>query len=154
MKIDKKDKIFSLLVRERAGWICEAKVKCSGKHYPEGDRRGLECSHFWSRTARSTRWCGMNAAAHCTSCHFHLGGNPILFNSWIEGHLGTDTMERVERLARTVAHFSKGQLEDIYWHLKDQYKIMLAKRADGETGRIEFETAPEILDLETAARMQ
>jgi len=53
IKIDKRDKIFSLLVRERAGHVCE---RCG-----VGRQAKLECSHIFSRTHRATRWHPDNA---------------------------------------------------------------------------------------------
>ena len=152
MKRDKRDAIFSNLVRERAGWTCENEG--CGKYYPEGQRQGLHCSHFFGRRYRSTRWHPDNAAAHCFSCHQKLGENRVDFTAWISQHLGDIGRERIRHLSQIVARFSKRQLEDIYWHMKDQHKAMLAKRANGETGRIEFDPAPALTDLESAARMQ
>ncbi len=81
---DPLDDLFSKLVRERANWCCE---KC-GKYHPEGTRRSLHCSHFFSRRKRSTRWDPRNAAAHCFKCHQELGENPIEFTKWIKAYLG------------------------------------------------------------------
>ncbi len=84
LRIDALDQLFSLYIRARAGWKCE---RC-GKYYPEGDRQGLDCSHFVGRAHKGTRWAEDNAAAHCRGCHQHLGANPILFVDWIINHMG------------------------------------------------------------------
>ena len=41
MKRDKRDAIFSLLIRERSSWCCE---RC-GEFVVEGERQRLHCSH-------------------------------------------------------------------------------------------------------------
>ena len=64
------DIAFSLCVRERANWKCE---RC-GKYYPEGRRKGLECSHHHSRGKWGIRHDPMNGEALCTGCHFEEGG--------------------------------------------------------------------------------
>ncbi len=84
IRIDPLDSLFSLYIRARAGWKCE---RC-GKFYPEGERQGLDCSHFVGRAHKGTRWAEDNAAAHCRGCHQHLGANPILFVDWILNYMG------------------------------------------------------------------
>lgn len=135
MKRDKIDDTFSKLVRERAEWTCE----CCGKEYPEGQRQGLHCSHFYSRRHKATRWSPMNAAAHCFSCHQKLGGNPVEFSAWIEKHIGSGALEILRERAHSICKLTKADKEDIYKHLKSEYKRMMALRADGVVGRIEFE---------------
>lgn len=135
MKRDKMDIIFSKLVRERANWTCEV----CGTHYPEGKRQGLECSHFFTRSKRSTRWHPKNAAAHCTKCHFHLGGNPIEFAEWIEGHLGKPEAEALRLKANTPLKFTKTMKADLYQEMKAEMSRLEALRSEGETGRLEFE---------------
>lgn len=135
IKTDKIDKVFSLLVRERPGWVCE----CCGKYYPEGQRQGLHCSHIFSRRHKATRWDPSNAAAHCFSCHQRLGGDPVEFHYWAQSHLGSGPLEIVREKAHSIVRLRKHDLEDIYRHLKSEYDRMMKLRANGETGRIEFE---------------
>src|SRR3990167_1019129 len=96
VKRDKRDAIFSLLVRERAGWRCE---RC-GKQFSREDGQGLHCSHFISRRHRSTRWHPDNAAAHCFSCHQWLGEHPLDFTIWIKAYLGMDRAETIYLLGQ------------------------------------------------------
>ena len=134
MKIDKRDRVFSLLVRERAGWVCEA----CGKHYEPGSQ-GLHCSHLVSRRYQSTRHHPLAAAAHCFACHQRLGGNPLDFSDWIRDHLGAEKTAELMALKNTLCKRSKTEKEEQYQHLKKQYNIILEKRKQGETGRIEFD---------------
>lgn len=136
MKIrrDKRDALFSLLVRERAEWHCEA---CH-RYFPEGDRRGLECSHFFSRRKRSVRWSPDNAAAHCFSCHQNLGENPIVFKKWIADYLGEKRLANLESRAQTIIRLKKHDLADIHANLKASFEDMAGRRKKGEWGRLEF----------------
>lgn len=134
IKLDKKDRIFSELVRERAGWECEV----CGNYFPEGNRRGLECSHFYSRRYRGLRFHPLNAAAHCTGCHAKLGGNPIDFAAWIEGHIGKAAAGNLRIMSTAITKLSKPAWEDVYKNMKAELVRMRQLRKGGQTGRIEF----------------
>ena len=117
IRIDKRDTIFSKLIRTRDKWTCQ---RC-GRKYEEGSQ-GLHCSHFFSRRHRGTRWSVENAAAHCMGCHAYLGGNPIEFAEWIEAYLGRDRFSQLRMKAMKVTKFTKADLEWIYQDLKAQLK--------------------------------
>lgn len=140
-KIDKFDKVFSLLVRERADWRCEAMLpnRCKG-YFPEGPgRRMLHASHFHSRRKQSSRFSPINCAAHCFSCHQYLGENPLEFREWIAAHLGEKKLRELNLLAGQIVRRSKRDKEDLYSEMKAWLRFMEAERAKGVTGRIEFE---------------
>ncbi len=134
IKRDKRDKIFSDLVRERANWTCE---HC-GKYFPEGARQGLHCSHLFSRRHRSTRWHPLNAFAHCFSCHKRLGENPVEFTRWAESRLGVHVVESLRARARSIVKWTRNDLEDLYARMKDSWESMQRERSNGKIGRIEF----------------
>src|SRR3990167_11322110 len=113
VKRDKRDAIFSLLVRERSSWRCE---RC-GKQFSREDGQGLHFSHFISRRHRSTRWHPENAAAHCFACHQYLGEHPMEFTRWVHNRIGQGRAGIMERLANVVAKFTKRDLESIYRHM-------------------------------------
>ena len=143
---DKRDALFSELVRERASWLCE---KCGAKPAP----RMLHCSHFFGRCYRSTRWHPDNAAAHCFGCHQWFTDNPIEFSYWIRfhfgkrgGHLGH--VGRIQRLSRVVAAFKKHDLAEIEADLKVELQLMRGARAKGVVGRIEFAAPRAVQALE------
>lgn len=137
IKRDKRDDIFSKLVRERANHTCE----CCGKHCgPDHSGGRLDCSHFFSRRHKSTRWEPLNAGAHCFACHQRLGENPVDFAKWIEEHIGRWLMDILREKAHQIVRLRKQDLEDIYQHLKAEYEKMLKLRAEGHRGRIEFES--------------
>ncbi len=135
IKRDKRDILFSMLVRERAEWACE---RCT-TYFSEGNRSGLECSHFFTRSRKSGRWNPLAAAAHCTGCHKELGSNPIQFHRWILAHLGPKKTSQVEALSAKIIHLKKHHKEEIHANLKASWEDMQARRKAGETGRIEFD---------------
>jgi len=135
VKRDKRDDMFSKLVRERANHTCESCGKYCGPHH-DGGR--LDCSHIFSRRHIATRWHPDNAVAHCFTCHQRLGENPVEFNRWAEDFLGKGLLDVVEELKNSICKMTKADKEDLYKHLKAEYAAMLEKRADGDTSRIEF----------------
>ena len=142
-KCNKRDAIFSLLIRERAGWRCE---RC-GKQFERG-APNLHCSHLFGRRHRATRWTSFGAVAHCAGCHFYLTEHPLDFAIWIRKHLGSRT-DIAHRFSQTVAKFSKKDLESIYRHMKAEYAKMLNRRKESNAASwIDFEDAPEIAALE------
>ena len=76
------DEVFSLAVRSRNLWRCEA---CDSRHNPpepmlefpdetKRSSRTLHCSHFWGKGSGSvwTRWSNQGAEAFCVTCHPRL----------------------------------------------------------------------------------
>jgi hypothetical protein len=118
IRIDKRDTVFSKLIRLRARFNCE---KC-GRYFPKG--HGLQCSHFFSRRHRSTRWDPDNAAAHCFTCHQQLGENPVEFAAWIRGYLGDVRYEALQLRRRQIVKRTKPELEDLYQHLKQEFAFL------------------------------
>lgn len=142
MKRDKHDAAFSNLVRERADWHCE---NCK-KYYPEGARAGLECSHFFTRSRKSTRWHPLNAAAHCTKCHFDLGGNPLKFADWIRDYLGRAKSGELSEANHAIVRWRKRDMEELYAEMKSELLRMKHLRAEGVRGRIEFDL-PKVREM-------
>lgn len=136
VKINKLDSIFSKLVRERVNYTCE---NC-GTYYPEGRARmAIHCSHYYSRRHQATRYHPDNAFAHCYGCHQKLGGDPGEFYRWYVERMGEGREELIREKANSIFKRTKADKEDLYKHMKEQHKTMLEKRANGETGRIEFD---------------
>ena len=144
MKRDKLDILFSKLVRERSGWTCD---NCH-KYFPEEDRQALHCSHFWTRSRRATRWHPNSAASHCVFCHKVFTEDPALFGAWIVTHLGQERSEEMRKLSLSYGHLTKGDKADIYKHLQGEYQKIMDQREQGVTGRIDFDPAPILVELE------
>ena len=146
MKIrrDKKDALFSDLVRERANWTCEA----CGK---QPERRMLHCAHIFGRRYRSTRWHPDNAIALCFSCHQHFTDNPTEFSGWVIERLGGTKgggYAALRRLSVVVAKFSKHDLAQIEADLRAEVGLMANARKAGARGRIEFDAPRPVAQLE------
>lgn len=138
IRISKQDRIFSKLIRERAGWKCE---RC-GTQY-EAHSAGLHASHIFSRRYAAIRWEPRNCVAHCFGCHQWYGGNPVLGGEWAKEHLGEEIIDDLRRRIIKPMKLTKADKEDIYAHLKVEYDAMLSKRASGKVGRIEFQSPYE-----------
>ena len=68
IKIDPRDKLFSLMIRERDKHTC---VFC-------GKKKGevsIQNSHFWGRGCKSLRFEPLNCDALCFYCHYKNEGN-------------------------------------------------------------------------------
>lgn len=134
-KITPADSAFSKCVRERNNWTCE---RCN-KQYEENSM-GLHCSHVYTRSHRTIRWCGDNAQALCFSCHQWYGGNPIESGKWVEGILGQGVIGLLREKMNSRVKVSKLEEKEIAAHYRNELKKLKQRRMEGETGRIEFES--------------
>lgn len=132
------DAAFSDCIRERANWCCEV-CGTDYRHKPQG----LHCSHYHGRGIWSTRFDPENAEAACYGCHAKLEGSPHDFYlRWIKklGQGAYDLLlERKNDIDRGREYRRTKGKGEVAKHYRTQLAIMQAKRADGETGRIEFE---------------
>ena len=135
IKSDKLDRVFSKLVRERAGWRCE---RCGTQYEPHA--QGLHCSHIFSRRCLALRWHPSNAVAHCYACHMWYGGNPILGAEWARGILGSDAVAELSRVFHQYIPIKSADKLEILANLERSYDAMLSRRVGGKLGRIEFES--------------
>lgn len=69
IKVSALDRLFSRYIRMRDRWMCQ---RCGRKFVPP-DTQGLDCSHYWSRRAKSTRFDEANCDALCMGCHTWFG---------------------------------------------------------------------------------
>lgn len=118
IRIDKRDTVFSKLIRLRARFNCE---KC-GKYFPLG--HGLQCAHIFSRRHQSTRYDPDNAVALCFTCHQYFGEHPTIFTAWVKKHLGDYRYEALEARHATVVKRTKADAEALYQHLKGEHRIL------------------------------
>lgn len=130
------DEAFSNCVRERADWTCE---RC-GKYFPEGSRGGIHCSHIYSRKHRTIRWAGDNAQALCFACHQWYGDSPADSGLWINDLMGEGGMAILREKRDSRVKVPKIEEKDIAKHYREQLRILEQQRAEGVTGRIEFES--------------
>lgn len=136
MKRNPADIAFSDAIRESRNYTCE---RCN-KYYPEGHRRGIECSHYYGRRAYATRYCLDNCDVLCTGCHMYFSANPAKYEIWKTEKMGEGAMQLLaERKNNTnLAKSIKKDLKAVKAHYKSEHERMKKLRADGVTGRIEF----------------
>lgn len=118
IRVDRKDVIFSKIVRLRARFNCE---KC-GRYFPLG--HGLQCAHTFSRRHQSTRYDFDNASALCFSCHQYFGENPTIFTAWIKKQLGDVRYNQLAVRHAKITKRTKADAEELYQHLKSQYRLL------------------------------
>ena len=134
---------FSLCVRERADWACQA---CGKKYEPWFTAKGLpanpglHCSHYIGRGNYSVRFDKHNADAHCFGCHQKFEGNPHIFMMWKSEQLGGLLYDILIEKSQDIMIGKQARREkkEIAAHYKAEFEKMQAKRASGKVGRIEF----------------
>ena len=113
VKIRKVDTMFSNLIRERDDWRCRA---CGGKskNY-KNNRRGLHCSHYYSRARENTRFDLDNCISLCTYHHNQWGhgdkrGN---YTEYMITRLGQKGFEELTKRANTYKKKNDAEMEEI-----------------------------------------
>ena len=133
IKIDARDRWFSLLVRERAGNRCEA---C-------GDNETVQCAHIQGRRHRATRWHPWNAICLDYKCHRFYTEHPLEFSLFLQQEHKIFTARQLDdviALSHSTPRYRKAELEEIRLNLKASYEKMMMERRAGVTGRIEFDS--------------
>lgn len=105
IKLDALDILFSEFIRRRAMLTggCE---RCLT---PKSDYKQLQCSHFFGRSKKSTRWDEDNAAGICFGCHQYLGSHPAEHTEWFKQRLG-DKYDLLLARTRTIGKPDKEAL--------------------------------------------
>lgn len=91
------DAKFSVLVRMRAGWRCEA----CGRDF-SSNRAELHCSHFWSRWNHAVRFDLENCDAICASDHEFFGLHRNEFKKWKRDRLSDERYEALRLRSQKV----------------------------------------------------
>ena len=128
------DAAFSKCVRERAEWACE---HCGTQHAENS--MGLHCSHHHGRGKWGVRFNPMNAEALCYGCHSHHGGTQRRMDMVLteaEQQLLLERMDDIQLAKEYRRSKGKGVIAK---HYREEYARMKQLRAEGVTGRIEFE---------------
>ena len=108
---DSLDKLWSLLVKHRAGWRCE---------YCGSREKMLNSHHIYSRSNRSTRWDLENGVCLCVGHHtfstkFSAHKTPTEFTEWLYKEKGEAWMSDLRVKAHAIAKlaiFEKQELLD------------------------------------------
>ena len=130
MKISPADKAFSDCVREAADNTC---ARC-------GLQGRVECSHIHGRRHRTIRWAKENAVAKCHGCHRWWHENPTEAAHWFQGQYGQGVIDRLREKLNCKVKVTKKEESEIARHYRLQLKGIRERRANGETGPLQFES--------------
>lgn len=108
IKITPLDRRFSKLVRSLAGWKCQ---RCNEQYTPP-KTGGLECSHFFGRESKSTRFCLDNCDSLCTGCHSYFHSHPHEYYTFKLNKLGKERYKALILRFRTHVKFNNAFKED------------------------------------------
>jgi 5-methylcytosine-specific restriction endonuclease McrA len=88
------DKLFSDYIR------LKSKYRCQRCFRDFSERKEIfDCSHFFTRANRVTRWMEENCAALCRGCHDYMGKNPHEHTAFFMKKLG-DKYDQFVQLAK------------------------------------------------------
>ena len=110
IRIDPLDSLVSEYVRKRAVMRVGGCEKCL-KPYRWQD---LQCSHFFGRKDKATRFDDTNLAGLCFYCHNHFHAFPLEHVQWFEQHLGKENFELLQGRNRIVGKPDKKMLTIYY----------------------------------------
>lgn len=113
IRLDPNDVLFSKMVRERDG-------RCM---FCGSTEKSLQCSHFWGRSNKATRFHPLNVEALCFYCHMTNESNKQgFYREYKLKQLGEDGYIELERLARSIKPYTKYEKKVLNGILKEQYK--------------------------------
>lgn len=84
------------------------------------------------------RWHPSNAISLCRGCHLFFTEHPFDFAEWCRDYLGEEVVSELRRESSRPVKWVKADRDDIYQHMKAELDTMVARRAEGELGRIDF----------------
>lgn len=115
IKIDPADTLFSKLIRERDGWKCQF---CGTQYEPPTS--GLQCSHFWGRGNKATRFDPENCDALCYGCHARNEGNKQgFYRDFKIKQLGKKGYNALEKRSKMIAKYGQYNKKQVLAHLKE-----------------------------------
>lgn len=115
-KRDKRDVLFSIMIRERDNHTCQFCGKTNQTNQ-------IQNSHFWKRGDKATRFDPENCDALCASCHDkHEGCKQGFYREWKLKQLGTRRYNALEKRARSIKKYGEYEKTILYDILKSQYK--------------------------------
>jgi hypothetical protein len=109
IKVTPLDQKFSKLVRSLAGWKCE---RC-GRQFAQSHARGLECSHYFGRAIKSTRFCLDNCDSLCTGCHAYFHSFPHEYYTFKVRKLGEERYKALVERFNTPVKFNNAFKQDV-----------------------------------------
>lgn len=113
IKIDPNDKLFSIMIRERD----KKCVLCNDT------MRKAECSHFWGRGNKQTRFDAENAEYLCFTCHCRVEGNKQgEYRTYKLKKLGEEKYNALEIRARGTGKYGEYEKKKLQEIMKEDYK--------------------------------
>ena len=110
--IRKLDKLWSELVKLRAGYRCQ---RCGGTH-------SLQSHHICGRRKYSVRWILLNGICLCSACHILVQENYLEASELVAKILTLPDYHFLKEQARKIARYSNADLEEIYLELSKLIK--------------------------------
>jgi hypothetical protein len=121
VRISRADEAFSKCVRAAAKYTCQRCGKVGGR---------MECSHIYSRSHRTIRWCKENAMCKCHTCHRWWHQNPIDAVNWFIAKMGQVLIDILIEKKNSKVRVSKLEEEEIAKHYKAELKKLESSETD------------------------
>jgi len=134
IKITTADAALSKCVRERSAWTCD---RCGAKH--QENSAGLHAAHYHSRGNWFTRFDSANLLALCYGCHSFTARERDEHRKTMLKYITEIELDRLAFARNRTAYAVKQRVSAIAKHYRGELAKMQRQRAEGVTGRIEFE---------------
>ncbi len=134
IKITTADAALSKCVRERSAWTCD---RCGAKHLENS--AGLHAAHWHSRGNWFTRFDSANLLALCYGCHSFTARERDEHRKTMLRYITEIELDRLAYDRNRPAYGIKKRVAEIAKHYRGELAKMQRQRADGVTGRLEFE---------------
>ena len=134
IKITPADAALSKCVRERSAWTCD---RCGAKHLENS--AGLHAAHYHSRGNWFTRFDPANLLALCYGCHSFTARERDEHRKTMLRYINEIELDRLAYDRNRPAYGVKKRVSEIAKHYRGELEKMQRQRAEGVTGRIEFE---------------
>jgi len=85
--------------------------------------RDIQCGHFMSRTAKSTRWDEQNCAAQKASCNTYGQGRQFEFGKALDVRYGEGTADRLHIKSKQVQKWATWELKEMI----EKYQELIKK---------------------------
>ena len=128
VKIKPADKAFADCLKAAHDHTCE---RC-------GKQGRMETSHVYGRRHRTIRWDKQNANCLCNYCHRIWHENPLESFQWFIDAFGQERDEILIEKRNSRLKVPKSEEKAIKAHYVAELKAINEKRANGETGYIDF----------------
>jgi len=133
IKRDLLDALFSDLVRERNGWICE---HC-GKDYAY-EPINCHAAHIIGRRITRLRHDPRNALCLCATCHHYFTDRPTEWTVFVRKKIGDGVMDELQQLSNKVCKFPRGWKKEARKHYREEAARIKALRMAGDSSYADF----------------